>query len=450
MTILDFIVFFIYVFIFHRIFSLVRKKYTNPQLRIYYRNLFWIKVFSCFVYSLFVLYISRGDTSALYFPEGYNFFKLIIKDPSNISLLWSSSADFNEELLSNTDALGYLKDDSNYMVTCITAALCFLTFGKYMAVNLFFSMLSMTGVWKLYLFFYRQYPQLHKQIAIAVLYLPTFVFWCSGILKDPLCVGALGWLTYALYSIFYIKNEGVLKNSLIVLVAGYLLFVLKVYILVSYLPAFGLFLILKNVTLIKNKFVKLILIVAFIVGSALSFVKIASSLQNALGGFASQGLTQSIIQYQTNYGNQELMGGSYFTLGVEFDGSASSLVRIAPAAIVATLFRPFLWESKKISTLLSSLESLMLMLFTIYTLRKAGIKNFFYTIINKPIVLYCFIFSIVFALFVGATTLNFGSLVRYKIPSIPFYILSLFFILYFNNKLKINPLGEQALEIKNV
>ncbi len=450
MTILDFIVFFIYVFIFHRIFSLVRKKYTNPQLRIYYRNLFWIKVFSCFVYSLFVLYISRGDTSALYFPEGYNFFKLILKDPSNVSLLWSSSADFNEELLSNTDALGYLKDDSNYMVTSITAALCFLTFGKYMAVNLFFSMLSMTGVWKLYLFFYKQYPQLHKQIAIAVLYLPTFVFWCSGILKDPLCVGALGWLTYALYSIFYIKDEGVLKNSLIVLVAGYVLFVLKVYILVSYLPAFGLFLILKNVTLIKNKFVKLLLIVAFIVGSALSFVKIASSLQNALGGFAAQGLTQSIIQYQTNYGNQELMGGSYFTLGVEFDGSASSLVRIAPAAIVATLFRPFLWESKKISTLLSSLESLMLMLFTIYTLRKAGIKNFFYTIINKPIVLYCFIFSIVFALFVGATTLNFGSLVRYKIPSIPFYILALFFILYFNNKLKINPLGEQVLEIKNV
>jgi hypothetical protein len=364
-----------------------------------------------------------------------------------LSLLWSSSADFNEELLSSPNALGYLKDGSNYMVTCIAAIFCFLTLGKYMAVNLFFSMLSMTGVWKLYLFFYKQYPQLGKQMAIAVLYMPTFVFWSSGILKDPLCVGALGWLTYSLYSMCYIKNEGVVKNGVIVMVAAYILYVLKVYILVSYLPAFALFLILKNVTLIKSKFAKVLLIVAFIIGSALSFVKIASSLQNALGGFASEGITKSILQYQENYGSQEQEGGSYFSLGVEFDGSASSLIRIAPAAIVATLFRPYLWESKKISTLLSSIESLMLMLFTLYTLRKAGIKKFFLTIVNKPIVLYCFIFSIVFALFVGATTLNFGSLVRYKIPSIPFYVLALFFILYFNNKLKISPLKEPALEL---
>ena len=52
------------------------------------------------------------------------------------------------------------------------------------------------------------------------------------------------------------------------------------------------------------------------------------------------------------------------------------------------------------------------------------IKKFVLTIINKPIVLYCLMFSLIFALFVGATTLNFGSLVRYKIPALPFYLLS--------------------------
>ena len=61
------------------------------------------------------------------------------------------------------------------------------------------------------------------------------------------------------------------------------------------------------------------------------------------------------------------------------------------------------------------------------------------TIIKKPIVLYCFLFSVIFSLFVGATTLNFGSLVRYKIPGLPFYVISLYLILYFNNKLKNKP-----------
>ncbi|MGH2564381.1 MAG: hypothetical protein ACRDE5_07705, partial [Ginsengibacter sp.] len=43
-------------------------------------------------------------------------------------------------------------------------------------------------------------------------------------------------------------------------------------------------------------------------------------------------------------------------------------------------------------------------------------------------IMYCFLFSVVFALFVGASTLNFGTLVRYKIPCLPFYAISLFLI----------------------
>jgi len=42
--------------------------------------------------------------------------------------------------------------------------------------------------------------------------------------------------------------------------------------------------------------------------------------------------------------------------------------------------------------------------------------------------MYCFLFSLIFALFVGATTLNFGTLCRYKIPCMPFFVISLFLI----------------------
>jgi hypothetical protein len=105
------------------------------------------------------------------------------------------------------------------------------------------------------------------------------------------------------------------------------------------------------------------------------------------------------------------------------------MLRMAPAAITATLFRPFLWESKKLSTLLSSLESLAMMLFTFYVLFKAGLFTFFRSLVRDPMVQYCFLFAIVFALFVGATTLNFGTLVRYKIPCMPFYIIAFMLVL---------------------
>lgn len=433
MTILDFIAFILYTFLFNLIFSRARRKITNPHLKRYHRNLFWIKVFSSFVYALFVLYISRGDSTTLYFPEGYNFFRLILHDPSNINLLFNSSKSFDESLLSSTAALGYLKIGSNYFVVCITAAICFLTFGKYMAVTLVFSMLSFTGIWKLYLFFYKQYPMMHKQIAIAVLYLPTFIFWSSGILKDTLCITALGWLTYALYSFFYSKRN--ILNIVIAFISCYVLYYVKVYILVAYLPIFCLFLILKNVTLIKSTFLKAVMVLSFLALSIFAFINMSDEFENALGGFAAQGINQSISTYQVNYNAQADGEGSYFSLGVEYDGSLSSLAKMAPAAIAATFFRPFLWESRKISTLLSSLESMALMFFTIYVLIKAGIKKFFLTIIQEPIVLYCFLFAIIFGLFVGATTLNFGTLVRYKIPAMPFYVMALFFILYFTKNI---------------
>ncbi len=438
MNFFDYIVFLIYVVIFYIIFAWRRRKYKDPILRKYHRNGFWIKVFSSFAYSMFVLFLSPGDSTALYHPEGYNIYKLILNDPSNINLLFISAKDFDQALLFDIFNLGYFKEDSNFMVTRIVAVLSFFTFGKFLAINLIFSMISFTGVWRLYRFFYEQYPDLHKQFAIAILYLPTFVFWSSGILKDPLCTGAVGWITYSLYSIFYSKKSKLLHIS-IVLFFGYLLSVLKVYILISYLPFFMLFLILKNVTLIRNKFVKFALVSCFLLGSFFGFIRITGSMKEALGDYAAGGMSQSIKMYQKNYENQAGYASSNFSLGVEFDGSANSLIKMAPAAVVATLFRPFIWEVKKPSTLLSSLESLAMMLFTIYTLLKAGIKRFILTIVKKPIVLYCFLYSIIFSLFVGATTLNFGSLVRYKIPGLPFYVISLFLILYFNNKLKKKP-----------
>ncbi|MEP6711011.1 MAG: hypothetical protein ABJA37_01280 [Ferruginibacter sp.] len=440
----DFIVFIIYVFIFNAIFSFRRRQYTDARLRKYHKIGFWIKVFSTFAFCIFVVYVSPGDSTGLYYTEGYNIYKLILKDPSNIQLLFIPAKDFDQALLSNIANLGYFNEESNFMVTKITAFLCFFTFGQFMAINLIFSMISFTGVWRLYRFFYEQYPDLHKQFSFAILFLPTFVFWSSGILKDPLCTGALGWLTYSLYSIFYLKKNPV-KFGILVVLFGYLIIVLKVYIIVSYLPFFVIFLILQNVNLIKNKFVKILLVSGFLIGSIFSFIRITSTMQKALGNFAGQGIAKSVKTYQVNYENQAFSASSNFSLGVEFDGSVNSLIKLAPAAIVATLFRPFIWESKKLSTLLSSLESLAFMIFTIFVLIKVGIKKMVKTIVSKAVVMYCFLYSIIFSLFVGATTLNFGSLVRYKIPGIPFYLLAMFFILYFNNKLKVKPGISQAV-----
>ena len=398
----------------------------DPLLQKYHRQGFWIKVFSALAFTAFCIFV-RSDSTSLYFPEGKNIYSLILKDPSYIKLLFIPSKNFDESLLADPWNVGYFAIESNYAVVRLVAVLCFFTFGKYLLLNLFFSLIAYSGAWRLYKFFYELYPHLHKQIAIAVLYFPTFIFWSSGVMKDPICITMLGWMTYCLYSAF-VKKKNITRNVLIAVVSGYILATVKMYILVSYLPFFIVFIIMKNVGQIRNTFLKIVFGFALSVFAVIALLVIAGRLKEELGIFAMDKLAESVKAQQGAYIALSNQAESSFSLGEEFDGSISSLIKTAPAAIIVTLYRPFLWESKKISTLLSSLESLAMMLFTLYVLFKVGLRKFVSAVFRDPAIFYCFFFSVVFALFVGITTLNFGTLVRYKIPCLPFYLIGLFLI----------------------
>ncbi|HRI24602.1 MAG TPA: hypothetical protein PLZ45_07975, partial [Ferruginibacter sp.] len=89
--------------------------------------------------------------------------------------------------------------------------------------------------------------------------------------------------------------------------------------------------------------------------------------------------------------------------------------------------------------LLSSLESMFMMFCTLSVMFKAGPFKSLQAIRNDPVILYCILFSLLFGLFVGATTPNFGSLVRYKIPCMPFYLIALFLIMDRTRKQKNSP-----------
>ena len=426
MGFLDVLLFPVYVALFYFLFRSRRKKYTDPILKYYHKQGFWIKVIAVIPFTLFNSILSPGDSFLLYYTEGANISRLIVQDFSNIKWLYLPSIEFDQTLLKRSFNLGYLLSENNYMIVRITTFLSFFAMNKYLVLNLFFSMIAFSGAWRLYRFFYEQYPQLHKQFAIAILYLPTFVFWSSGILKDPICVGAIGWITYSLYEIFY-KKKNLVSNTVIILFFGYLLFVIKVYILISYVPFFFLYLVLKNVTLLKSRILRITFVLGLIILAVTMFTTVMQELAGTLGNYGGADIKENIAHYQKAYADQD-DASSNFSLGVEFDGTTASLLKIAPAAIIATLYRPFFWESKKLSTLLSSTESLAIMFFTLLVLYRSGPVNFIRAILKDPVILYCLLFALLFALFVGATTANFGTLVRYKIQCIPFYIIALFLI----------------------
>ena len=99
MDILEYILYPVYVLIFYFIFSSTRKKIDDPILKKYHRQGFWIKIFSTLCFTIFSLYISPGDSIALYYPEGVNMFHLFLKDFTNLKYLFVAGKDFDVSLL---------------------------------------------------------------------------------------------------------------------------------------------------------------------------------------------------------------------------------------------------------------------------------------------------------------------------------------------------------------
>lgn len=316
---------------------------------------------------------------------------------------------------------------SEYLLSRIAAFLGLFCFNSYVVIALLFAVLSFSGVWAMYMTFAKIRPHVYKELAWAMFYVPSVFFWGSGVLKDTLCLGALGWLFYALYR-GIVQRQAVPKCVIIGFAAAITLFNIKVYILLCFLPAAMLWIFNEINTRIKNNTLRLV----------------ARPLFLALGGlmafYAATNLTKGNKEYDLDkigarskitadyLYNQSLKDeGSGYHLG-ELDGSIGSMAKLAPQAIVTSLFRPFIWEAHNPVMILSALEAAFFLVFTLRIFWRTGVARTFSIIGQNPILLLCFVFSLVFAASVGVTSNNFGTLVRYKIPMIPFYLGGLYIL----------------------
>jgi hypothetical protein len=140
--------------------------------------------------------------------------------------------------------------------------------------------------------------------------------------------------------------------------------------------------------------------------------------------------TAQVTAYDIRYWTGREAGSGY-SLG-ELDGTWESMLKLLPQALNVSLFRPYLWEVRNPLMLLSALESITLLMITIYAIFSARLKIF--RALLDPVVLFCLVFSLSFAFAVGISTFNFGTLVRYKIPLLPFYATALVLLLHHVNR----------------
>jgi hypothetical protein len=104
-----------------------------------------------------------------------------------------------------------------------------------------------------------------------------------------------------------------------------------------------------------------------------------------------------------------------------------------PEGINATLFRPYIWESKNALMIFAGIENLMLLLITIWIVFKTGLFKFCKTLFTDPYVFLFLVYTFIFSAIIGLSTANFGTLGRYRIQIIPFYLAGILYVWYLKN-----------------
>ena len=230
--------------------------------------------------------------------------------------------------------------------------------------------------------------------------------------------------------------------------SAYIIMELKVYILYASIAGCMVWLGSGYLKRVKSTFFKFVVAPLLIIVVALGGMYALRFVGESVGGKFSDVdsmLGQASVTQQDL--KREYYQGHSFDIG-DFDGSIGSLISIGPKAIVAGLYRPFIFESGNAVMLLSGLENTVLLLLTLYVFFKAGIKNTIKQILGNPFVSMCFLFSVVLALGIGISTSNFGALVRFKIPLIPFFALGWLEILSTKRKENESIAAEEAQNLE--
>ena len=181
----------------------------------------------------------------------------------------------------------------------------------------------------------------------------------------------------------------------------------------------------------KNQLLAIMVIPVLLVVALGAVVFVLSNFGQYLGEYSLDNVLEKAVKTQQDL-IREQYGGNSYNIGV-FEPTIQGVIGKIPAALNLALFRPYVWDVKNPMMLLSALENLFMLLFSIYILIKVKFSTLIKSLFSHPLLIFSVLFAVFFAFSVGLTTANYGALARLKIPCIPFYMASLF-ILYSLNK----------------
>lgn len=391
------------------------------------RKVVWISFWAHMVSAVALIlltyhFFGRGDLEVYYYYGG-QLAEYIRSDPGRwgpevLKLIFQLEAEMPIELFGQ-------EGSSTTSLHGITAFCFLLTRNSEYASGILMALISFSGKWAMFNAFQHHFPEEYRtRVLLACFLVPSAVFWSSGVVKEAIALGAMGWAIYGLHLV--IVEGRPMRGLFWLLLGGLFVGIQKSYVLFPLAAGAGVWFFWQR-SMVRTGSVAIAsrpgsMILAL--GAAILGILLMGEL---FPRYSIGALAEEAAQLQQT--GQQIQGGSSYSMG---DGTQTTLqgqLVFAPLAIIAALFRPFFFEAHNPVAAINALETTLVLGLWFWIGRKVGFRKAWRLLRTSPVLIFCVVFVVLFGLGVGLSTTNLGTLSRYRIPMMPLYALVLLMLL---------------------
>ena len=198
----DFLLAPLFLLLFYHVYKNRRNRlYEGSIISQYYLPALYLRLGGNFCAALvYQYYYNEGDTFVYY--EGVTMiWEGFLTNPRiGLELIFGNPSELSWEALNYKHY--YLNFANTGSVLRIGSFFGLLTFNTYLCIAFFITLFAFEGCWRLYTVFVEMYPDIHRELAFGILFIPSICFFGTGLQKDSLTLAAVGFLAHSCYLIF--------------------------------------------------------------------------------------------------------------------------------------------------------------------------------------------------------------------------------------------------------
>jgi hypothetical protein len=401
------------IFLLHIVFISIVSFFLWKRQPAPVKKVFWIglllKILSGTCLGLLYIHYYNGGDTLTYFHDANILAGYAIENPLDyLRFLWS---DYSSSFQVASQL--HLEDARALFFAKTVSLLSLATANNYWLISAYFSLISFLGILYLLRSIHEYLPSQINNVAIAFLFFPSVAFWSSGLIKESVAFASLSYLT-GLFVRGWFLNALRISDCLVGLLCLWLLWGLKYYYAAVFIPvvvACVVYRFILQPALKPKTFLTEICIWLAIFIVPLFLISFASP------NFYLDRFLQVMVE--NNHAYNLFSEPNDLIRYYDLQPTPKSIFLNSPIALLSGIFRPCFLEADNIFQVIAAMENLALLVLTITAIIQIKQLPIFK---DRILIMAVIVYIILLCVCLALSTPNFGTLSRYRIGFLPFYV----------------------------